>query len=211
MLLVAGLVLAGATWAFVFVLPREGLWSRTWVAAAVLSAFSVAALAATDRLDDSVGPLSPLQVGAGLLAGGAWLVATHVGHDVLARLVPGFVDQVADLYRIRDDAPPRSHAPVWSMAGAVAAMSVAEELFFRGFVQDRVGLVAGVAAYTAVQLVERKWALGLAALLGGTVWGLVFWATGGLLAPVVAHVLWTGVLTFAWPLRSPAPRPLEVP
>ncbi|CAN5726508.1 hypothetical protein BH24ACT4_BH24ACT4_07260 [soil metagenome] len=81
-------------------------------------------------------------------------------------------------------------------------MAVAEEVFFRGFVQDEVGLVAAVAAYTAVQMVERKWALGLAALLGGTVWGLLFWWTGGLVAPIVAHVLWTGMLTFVWPLKG---------
>lgn len=196
MLLALGLVVAVAAWTYLFVLPREGLWGRSYIAAGALTGYSVAALAATDRLDAVVGPISPVEAGIGLGIGGAWLVATHIGHAVLCRLFPGFLAQINDLYAIRD------RSRLWFTVGAVVAMAVAEEVFFRGFVQDEVGLVAAVAAYTAVQMVERKWALGLAALLGGTVWGLLFWWTGGLLAPIVAHVLWTGALTFVWPLKG---------
>ncbi|HXH56704.1 CPBP family intramembrane glutamic endopeptidase [Iamia sp.] len=196
MLLAVGLLIAVAVWAFLFALPRHGLWTRTWIGAAVLSAFSVAALVATDRLDHVVGPLTPLEVGTGLGVGGAWLVATHIGHAVLCRLFPSFLAQINDLYAIRD----RRH--VASMVGAITAMGIAEELFFRGYVQDRVGLLVAIVAYTAVQLVERKWALMLAALLGGTIWGVLFWWREGLVAPTVAHVLWTAVLTFVWPLKG---------
>jgi membrane protease YdiL (CAAX protease family) len=166
------------------------------VAAGVLTAYALAALAASGRLDTVLGPVSPAAAGVGLGVGLAWLVATHVGHAVLCRLVPGFLAQVNDLYAIRD------RSRIWFTVGAVVAMAVAEEVFFRGFLQGEVGLVAAVAAYTAVQAVERKWALGLAALLGGTVWGLLFWWTDGLVAPIVAHVLWTGALTFVWPLQG---------
>lgn len=196
MLVVLGLLLALATWGFLFALPRQGLWTRSWIAAGVLTAYAVGALAAAGRLDTVVGPISPAAVGTGLGVGAAWLVATHVGHAVLCRLFPGFLAQVNDLYAIRDRSRP------WFTAGAVVAMATAEEVFFRGFLQGEVGLVGAVAAYTAVQAVERKWALALAALLGGTVWGLLFWWTEGLVAPVVAHVLWTGALTFVWPLKG---------
>ena len=62
-----------------------------------------------------------------------------------------------------------------------------------------------MVAYTAVQVFERKWALALAALLGGAVWGALFAWRLGLVAPVAAHVLWTGVLTFLWPLGEEEP------
>lgn len=197
MLIAAGLVLAVAAWAFLFRLPREGLWPRTWVAAPMLIAYSLAALAADGRLGETIEPITPLEVGIGLLAGAAWLVATQVGHRVLCRLFPAFLAQVNDLYRIRDEG-----TPLWSMVGAVTLMGVAEELLFRGLVQGGIGLAAAVAAYTLVQAVEGKWALGLAALLGGLVWGVLFWWRDGLVAPVVAHVLWTGTLTFLWPLKG---------
>jgi len=196
-LIAAGLVLAIAAWAFLFRLPREGLWPRTWIAAPMLIAYSLVALAADDRLGETVGPVTPVEVAAGLGVGAAWLVATQVGHRVLCRLFPAFLAQVNDLYRIRDDA-----TPVWSMVGAVTLMGVAEELLFRGLVQGGIGLAAAVVAYTLVQAVEGKWALGLAALLGGLVWGLLFAWRDGLVAPVVAHVMWTGTLTFVWPLRG---------
>jgi membrane protease YdiL (CAAX protease family) len=196
-LIAAGLVLAVAAWAFLFRLPREGLWPRTWVAAPMLIAYSLAALAADDRLGETLEPITPLEVGIGLGVGAAWLVATQVGHRILCRLFPAFLAQVNDLYRIRDEG-----TPLWSMVGAVTLMGVAEELLFRGLVQGGIGLAAAVAAYTLVQAVEGKWALGLAALLGGLVWGVLFWWRDGLVAPVVAHVLWTGTLTFLWPLKG---------
>jgi len=195
-LLAAGLALALAVWAFLFALPRDGLWPRTWVSALVLGGFSVAVLVGTDRFEDVLGPVTPLEVAAGLGVGGVWLIATHIGHAVLCRLFPTFLAQINDLYAIRS----RSSLP--TMVGAVIVMGVAEELFFRGFVQDRVGLVVAIATYTAVQVVERKWALMLAALLGGAVWGLLFWWRDGLVAPIVAHLLWTGALTFLWPLKG---------
>ncbi|HEX2575036.1 MAG TPA: type II CAAX endopeptidase family protein [Aquihabitans sp.] len=196
LLLVLGVVVAFAGWTFLFRRPPEGIWPRTWMTAAALSSFSLVALALTDRLDDVVGPVSPLAVAAGVGIGGAWLVATHVGHVVLCRLFPNFLDQVTELYSLREG------DRVTTMVGPVAAMGVAEELFFRGFVQGRLGLVGSVVAYTAVQLVAGKWALTLAGFLGGVVWGLLAWWTGGLVAPVLAHVLWTGTLTFVWPLRG---------
>lgn len=197
MLIAVGLALALAAWVFLFRLPREGLWSRTWIAAPLLIAFSLGALAADDRLGSTAGPFTALEVAVGVGAGAAWLVATQVGHRILCRLFPAFLAQVNDLYRIRDDA-----TPVWSMVGAVTVMGVAEELLFRGLVQGGIGLAAAVAAYTLVQAVEGKWALGLAALLGGLVWGLLFAWRDGLVAPILAHVLWTGALTFLWPLRG---------
>jgi membrane protease YdiL (CAAX protease family) len=205
-LIAAGLVLALAAWAFLFRLPRDGLWPRTWVVAPMVIAYSLAALAADDRLADTIGPVDPAEAAAGLGVGAAWLVATQVGHRVLCRLVPAFVAQVEDLYRIRDD-----HTPVWAMVGGVALMGLAEELLFRGLVQGGIGLLAAVVAYTLVQSVEGKWALALAALLGGVVWGLLFAWRDGLVAPVVAHVLWTGTLTFLWPLRPARPAPVVDP
>lgn len=196
MLSLVVVVLAFAAWSFMFLPERRGLWMRTWVSAAVLIAASIAVLVATDRLDSVLGPLNATEAGIGLAVGAAWLVATHVGYRVIAALWPGFGEQVADLYRIEAGNRPKL------MIGPVVVMGVAEELVFRGVVQDRDGIVIAVVAYAAVQIVERKWSLVLAAVLGGTVWGLLFAWRGGLLAPVVAHVVWTATLTFLWKLPA---------
>ena len=104
------------------------------------------------------------------------------------------------------------------MVGPVVAMGIAEELLFRGVLQGLGGIAVAIVAYTAVQAFERKWALALAALCCGAVWGAMFEWRGGLVAPAAAHVLWTGMLTFVWTLGdcgdelgSTAPaRPTEI-
>lgn len=75
--------------------------------------------------------------------------------------------------------------------GLALASGVAEEAFFRGALQPRVGLVAAsvlfALAHAPATRALRPWpAFALAAGLG---LGLLFEATGSLLAPVAAHVL----------------------
>lgn len=194
------LAVATGAWAFMFLPDRRGIWSRTWIAAGVLGATAVAGLAALGRLGEMAGPIDATELAVGLAAGGAWLVATHVGYRLITWMFPSFGAQVRDLYRLRD-----GDSTTARMVGPVVAMGIAEELLFRGVLQGVGGFAVGLVAYTAVQVFERKWALALAALLGGAVWGAVFAWRLGLVAPVAAHVLWTGVLTFLWPLPDGEP------
>jgi membrane protease YdiL (CAAX protease family) len=196
------IAVAFVAFAYMFALPRPGIWPRTWVAAGVVGATATAGLVVLGRFGEIVGPFTPTELAVGLAAGGVWLVATQVGYAVIARLFPAFGDQVRDLYRLGDE------DTAARMVGPIVAMGVAEELLFRGVLQGVGGVALALVAYTAVQVFERKWALALAALLGGVVWGALFAWRGGLVAPIAAHVVWTGMLTFVWPLGG-APRPQE--
>lgn len=203
--LLAAIAVSFGAWFALFRGDRRDIWPRTWVIAFTLIGFSIGALAVVDRLDDIVGPLDLPSLAAGIGVGATWLVATHVGHAILCRLFPSFIDQVQDLYRLGVGDP-------WTrVLGPIAAMAVAEELLFRGVIGGIGGFIAGVVVYTAVQVFERKWALTLAALLGGVIWGGLFEFTGGLLAPVVAHALWTTTLTLVWPLRGCGPVDIDTP
>lgn len=197
---VACLAVAAGAWAFMFLPGREGIWPRTWIAAGALIVAATASLHALGRLREVAGPFTAEELAIGLAAGGAWLLATHVGYRIITWVLPSFGRQVGDLYRLRD-----GDSTVGQMAGPIIAMGVAEELLFRGVLQGVGGFALALAAYTAVQAFERKWALALAALLGGAVWGALFAWRLGLVAPVAAHVLWTGALTFVWPLGDEQP------
>lgn len=202
--IVAVAVAAGA-WFALFRGNRSDIWPRTWVIAAVLIAFSVGALAAIGRLAEVVGPVDATVTAVGLAIGTGWLVATHIGHAVLCRLFPSFIVQVKELYQLGVGDP-------WTrVLGPIIAMAVAEELLFRGVIGGVGGFAAGLCAYTAVQVFERNWALTLAALLGGVIWGGLFELTGGLVAPVLAHALWTATLTLVWPLRGCGPVAIDTP
>ena len=83
------------------------------------------------------------ELGVGVGVGAIWLVATHIGHAVLCRLFPSFVDQVrTSTASVVDDPPSR-------VLGPIVAMAVAEELLFRGVIQ-------GLAAAARVRRGRRR-------------------------------------------------------
>lgn len=84
--------------------------------------------------------------------------------------------------------------PALSVADALllaCASGLAEELFFRGALQPRVGLVAASLLFGALHLPTERalvaWTLFAAAM--GLAFGWLFEATGTLVAPIVAHTL----------------------
>jgi membrane protease YdiL (CAAX protease family) len=94
---------------------------------------------------------------------------------------------------------PLSARSVWALA---LASGVAEEAFFRGALQPRVGWLAASVLFGLAHLVPRRdlapWAL-FAVAVGGLL-GALFDATGDLAAPAVAHVLVNG-LNLGWLAR----------
>ncbi len=194
LLFIVGAVLWGAVCWYVLLGRGAQDWNRTWMVGTGLVVYAVAALSATDRLGTVVGPIDLARAGAGLAVGVVWLVATPIGYRILHRLSRTFGARVRELYeRGQND-------PVRIVVGPLLLMAVAEELYFRGFVQGAGGLAVGVAVYVVVQLPARNWALTLAALLCGSLWGGLRELTDGLLAPVIAHAMWTAVLTLVWQL-----------
>ncbi len=193
---IAVLVLALAGWGYVFVPERTGIWRRSLLTAAVLVAVSASVLWHRGELGAAVGGVDGTSVLVGLGVGVIWVVATQIGHALLCRLVPSFIDRVRDLYAIAVDDRRRD------VLVALVSMAVAEEFVFRLVAQRELGIVVAVAAYTIVQAVERNWALLLAGAACGVVWGLVYAWRDALVAPLLAHVIWTGTLTFLWPLRG---------
>ena len=80
-----------------------------------------------------------------------------------------------------------------------AAMAAAEELFWRGLFQARLsaGLGAATAAiltwacYLAANLPSASLPIIAGAIVGGAVWAGLAWWSGGLLASLLCHVIWT--------------------
>ncbi len=192
----AVLALTAVGWAYVFVPARHGIWRRSWITATALVLASVVTLLGAGDLGEAVGTVTVDALVAGAGVGVAWVVATHVGHAVLCRILPSFVERVRDLYSIAAGDRRRD------VLIALVTLAVAEEFVFRLLIQREFGLVAAVVAYTAVQAVERNWALMLAGAACGVVWGVLYGWQDGLVAPLMAHVIWTGTLTFLWPLRG---------
>lgn len=77
---------------------------------------------------------------------------------------------------------------------------VGEEALFRGAVQQEFGLVVAAVAFGVLHVgPDRRYLLWTAwALLAGFLFGWLFLVTGGLLAPVLAHVLHNAATFALW-------------
>ena len=138
-------------------------------------------------------------IGLGLLLSGlswwAWLAAQHLPLD----LEPA----VAHLYAVLRKPP----GPVLGLPLVVLTIT-AEEVIFRGLLQDalrpRLGSVQAVLAvaalYVLANLGSGTWVLPVAAGLLGVIWGALAERTGGLVVPLLCHLVWDLVVMVALPL-----------
>jgi membrane protease YdiL (CAAX protease family) len=80
---------------------------------------------------------------------------------------------------------------------------VAEELFFRGALFTALGrfhpVLVSTVAYIVATLASGNPMLGFAAIILGTVCALERRATGGVLAPVLTHLVWGLVMVLGLP------------
>lgn len=133
-------------------------------------------------------------IGMGLL-----LAAVFVAGGWVMTQLP-FLDPVSDQVRYVL-AHANQGAPVLLLV-ITAANGVAEELFFRGAAYaaiPRRPVLWTTVAYTIATLATGNVMLGFAAVLLGAVCGLQRRASGGILAPILTHVTWSGLMLFALP------------
>ena len=92
----------------------------------------------------------------------------------------------------------------WRLTLAIALVAaIAEELFYRGALYTALGrhhpLLISTVLYVMVCLASRNVMLGFAAILLGTVSALERRSTGGVLASVLTHFVWSLVVVLALP------------
>jgi membrane protease YdiL (CAAX protease family) len=180
---VAGLVVAALAWGALFGLGRADFWSRAALAGLAIGAYAIVVQRA--ELEDLLRPtVADVAIGvgaAGVLYGVFW-----AGYAILRRWLPAVAAQVGELYEVRSVRRP-ARLPITAV---LLLVGPCEELFWRGFVQERAGFAIALAGYAAVHLWERKAVLVLAAVVGGAFWGGLFSWRGTLVAPLVSHALW---------------------
>jgi membrane protease YdiL (CAAX protease family) len=126
----------------------------------------------------------------------ALLAALFVVGGLVVRQIPALDAQVR---HVLDHA---NEGSVPLLVVITALNGVAEELFFRGALYaatTRYPVVVTTLAYGAVTLATGNVMLAFAGLLLGALVGLERRATGGILAPIITHVLWSGSMLFVLP------------
>jgi membrane protease YdiL (CAAX protease family) len=144
----------------------------------------------------------------GLVLGVALYVATRVAIVVIGRWKT-FRQHSLEMYRKQGGLS----------LGVALALSIAlsvpgEELFWRGLFQGqlvsaldgRTALAAAIAwlAFVVANLASRNLAIAAGAIVGGGAWVALAWWTGGVLAPLACHIVWTGMMIAVPVVREPA-------
>jgi hypothetical protein len=162
----------------------------------VLGAMGVAAVLVAPVVwsADDVDPALALIVGVG--SGVALYLGTRVFVWLASRWTP-FRRDVIEKYQ---EAATVSVAT--SLVLSLAVMVPAEELFWRGLFQGELAVAAGAAtaaaltwlAYVVANVPSRSLPIVAGAIVGGAVWGSLAWWSGGVLASLGSHILWTGLM-----------------
>ncbi len=169
--------------------------ASVWVVGAFASGPLYLGRISVPRTGDGTGDLRRPVLGAVLL--GLVLAGVFVLGALLVREVPTLDRQVTSVL----DHASAGVTPVLVLVTVVNG--VAEELFFRGALYaaiPRHPVVVSTIAYTVATLATGNVMLGFAAIVLGLVVGLERRASGGVLAPILTHVVWSTCMLFALPL-----------
>lgn len=131
-------------------------------------------------------------VATGVLLGGAFLLA-----GLVVRNIPAIADRITRVLEYTN------HGPLLLIAIIALVNGIAEELFFRGALYSSLGRFYPVAIstllYAAATLATGNPMLAFAGLVLGFVCGLQRRATGGVLAPVLTHMVWGQMMVLGLP------------
>ena len=187
--LAIGLGLAQVAFAATFVGPRDRFWSRMTSTGLGLGSYALVA-------DPSLARrlrVRPSDVLVGLASAGILYGTFQLGDRFARRFVPAGGDDIEAIYGLRALRPRGEVA-----ARLAAVIAPAEELFWRGLVQETLmarwgrwrGAALAAAAYGGVHLVTGNFTLFGAAGVAGAHWCLLYAAGAPLGALLVSHVTW---------------------
>lgn len=140
----------------------------------------------------------------GLMAAGGLYLVFWVGYWISTQILPFAVSQMDSIYAFRD-----GRNPVWIALLLLLVIGPAEEIFWRGFIQQRlskkygvlVGFILATVVYTLVHIWSFNFMLITAAAVCGGFWGLLFILTKNLWPCILSHAIWDVIVFIVFPIK----------
>ena len=128
----------------------------------------------------------------GLALGGVFVLG-----GLIARGIPAVAGSVTRVLAFAH------HGSLWAIVAITLINGMAEEVFFRGALYSALGrhrpAVISTILYTAAIMASGNAVLGFAAIILGTACALERRASGGVLAPMLTHLVWGLIMVLALP------------
>ena len=195
--MIAGAVLLAALgWAFTFGCPWGNFWIKIGLSVVLVVLYSLAWQRPRLRF-------SPASVLMGAASAVVLYGIFRAGDALAPFVVPGAAAHVGGIYGLGEGSP-----RVWIALLLLFVTGPGEEIFWRGFLQDRLAARLGAwrgyglatAIYAAVHVFSLNPMLILAALVAGAYWGLFYLWKRDLAALIVSHSLWSAVIFTVAPI-----------
>lgn len=136
----------------------------------------------------------PVIIGASM---GLLLAAAFLAGGLAVRHIPAIADPITRVLEYT------GHGSARLIVVIALVNAIAEELFFRGALYTALGrfypVVISTLLYAAATLATGNPMLAFAGLILGTVCGLQRRATGGVLAPILTHMIWGPLMVLGLP------------
>jgi membrane protease YdiL (CAAX protease family) len=175
-----GLAMAFGLFGLTFRGPRAKFWERM-----TLSGFLLGTMALANDADLRRLRFHQRDVALGLLSAAGLYAIFQTGDRMARAIMPKGSQEIGDIYALRSLRPKSEIA-----ARLATVIGPAEELFWRGFVQQRIGAPGAALAYGGAHLVTGNATLIGAATVAGTYWGLLRAIGMSMPALITSHVAW---------------------
>ncbi len=183
--------------------PLDFWW---WISADILTMIGLSLAAERGyarRLEADARSRPAKKIALGVLSAAVLYAVFAGGKAVVFKVLPFAPAAIADVYRLRQGA---SLLRILLLLGLV--IGPGEELFWRGFLQDRTGLLLGPDAglwltallYALVHVASGNIIFVLAAAVCGLYWGLTYRIFRSPLLNAVSHTVWDVAVFVLFPL-----------
>lgn len=195
------LVAAGVMWGVMFGLEWGNFWLNMTGAATILAITGIVAMRSQLQ---RIFRFRAGHVAIGLVSAVVLYVVFWVGDFVSAAIFPFAVDQVGGIYAMKTQMNPLTISLLLFFL-----IGPAEEVFWRGFLQDRfarrwgnrVGWIAAGFVYAIVHVWSWNFMLVMAALICGMFWGWMYLRWKSLWPGIVSHAAWDVLVFLILPIR----------
>lgn len=175
-----GLAIAFGLFGRTFRGPRPRFWERM-----TLTGFVLGNMALANETDLRRIRFRERDIALGLLSAAGLYAIFQAGDRMARTIMPKGSQEIDDIYALR------SLRPKTEIATRLATIiGPAEELFWRGFVQRRIGAPGAAVAYGGAHLVTGNATLIGAATVAGIYWGLLRAIGMSMPALITSHVAW---------------------
>jgi len=175
-----GLATAFGLFGLTFRGPRAKFWERMTLTGFVLGNMALANDAELRRLR-----FRERDVALGLLSAAGLYAIFQAGDRKARSVMPKGSKEIGDIYALRSLRPKNEIA-----TRLATVIGPAEELFWRGFVQRRIGAARAALTYGGAHLATGNATLVGAATVAGIYWGLLRALGMSMPALITSHVAW---------------------